>query len=115
MAGDSASQARFAELVEALAGPDGVTLGGGRRGFGSGALQVDGRIFAMISDGRLVLKLPAGRVADLLATGDGLPFDAGKGRPMKEWVALADRSDDRWLALAQEARTFVAGRAQATR
>ena len=88
---------------------DGVTLGFGRRGFGASALQVDGRIFAMLSHGRLVLKLPSERVAALLSTGDGLPFDAGKGRPMKEWVALDGRHGDQWLRLAREARAFVAG------
>ena len=110
MADDPVIQAQFARLVDALAGRDGVTLGSGGRGFGAGALQVDGRIFAMLSGGRLVLKLPRERVAALISMGDGLPFDAGKGRPMKEWVALADRSDDRWLALANEARAFTARR-----
>ncbi len=92
-------------------GRDGVTLGSGRRGFGSGALQVNGSIFAMVSHGRLVLKLPGERVAALLVSGDGLAFDAGKGRPMQEWVALDEGTDGQWLPLAQEARTFVAGRA----
>jgi hypothetical protein len=98
----------YADLVEALSGMDGVTLGFGRRGFGAGALQVDGRIFAMLSHGRLVLKLPSERVAGLLFTGDGLPFEAGKARPMKEWVALDGRHVEQWLRLAREARAFVA-------
>ena len=63
----------------------------------------------MLSGGRLVLKLPARRVAELIQAGDGHPFDAGKGRPMKEWVAVdADRADG-WLALASEALGFVGG------
>ena len=108
-----ATRARFAALVAALAGRDGVTLGSGRRGFGSGALTVDGRIFAMVSDGSIVLKLPGEGVAGLLATGEGKAFDAGKGRPMKEWVALRDTSAERTLSLAREARDFVAGRDRA--
>jgi hypothetical protein len=103
----ASAQARFADLADALVGGEGVTLGSGRRGFGSGALQVDGHIFAMLNDDRLVLKLPAGRVNQLLASGDGVAFDAGKGRPMKEWVVLEHRTDDRWLPLAREALTFV--------
>jgi TfoX/Sxy family transcriptional regulator of competence genes len=99
----------FAELVEALAGQDGVTIGSRKRGFGAGALQVDGHIFAMLSDGRLVLKMPRDRVAALVASGDGRPFDAGKGRPMKEWVVLDDPQGTHWLSLAREARAFVAG------
>ena len=101
--------ARFDKIVAALEGEEGVSLGGGKRGFGSGALQVDGRIFAMVSADRFVVKLPRGRVAALVESGDGLPFDAGKGRPMTEWVVLTDRISRRWLPLAREAKAFVAG------
>jgi len=100
---------RFASIASQLCERDGVALGSGRRGFGSDALTVGGRIFAMVSQGRLVVKLPAARVAGLIETGDGLPFDAGKGRPMKEWVELTDRSSRRWRALAGEACGFVGG------
>jgi hypothetical protein len=78
----------FASLVEALAGRDGAELADGR-GFGSGTLQVRGRIFAMASGGRLILKLPAARVAELISSGEGVAFDAGRGRPMREWIALS--------------------------
>lgn len=107
---EAAIRERFGRLVEAVAGSDGVMLGSGRRGFGSDALQVDGRIFAMISRGRLVLKLPRGRVQELLAAGAGEPFDAGKGRPMAEWVCLVAGSDEAWLSLAREAAAFVGRR-----
>ncbi len=96
----------FDALIAALAGREGVTVGGGR-GFGSNALQVDGRIFAMSNEAGLVLKLPRDRVAALLASGDGLPFDAGKGRPMKEWVIVPWRSRDASRNLAEEALAFV--------
>jgi hypothetical protein len=56
-------EARFAEHASELTKFDGVTLVASRGGFGSGALQVDGRIFAMIADGRPVFKLPQDRVA----------------------------------------------------
>ena len=87
---------------------DGVRLGPARGGFGSGTLQVGGRIFAMARSGGLVLKLPRERVAELIASGEGTPFDAGKGKPMKEWVVVSPREEGRWLALAEEALAFVA-------
>ncbi|SRR6266487_1208488 len=101
---------RFGALVQALVGRDGVALGSGKRGFGADALQVDGRIFAMVSHGRVVLKLPRDRVSSLVASGLGSPFDAGKGRPMQEWVVLEERAHESLLSLAAEARAFVSGR-----
>ena len=81
---------------------------GSGRGFGANALQVDGRIFAMVTDGHLVLKLPNGRVAEFIADGRGAPFDAGKGRPMKEWVGLSPGDETECAAYMREARQFVA-------
>ena len=96
----------FDRLAAAFADRAGVTIGEGR-GFGSGTLQAGGRIFAMRNAAGLALKLPAARVTALRAAGDGLPFDAGKGRPMKEWVVIPWRSDAGWLVLADEALAFV--------
>jgi hypothetical protein len=76
-------------------------------GFGSGTSQVNGRMFGMVSRGRFVVKLPRARVDTLIPRGTGLPFDAGKGRPMKERVAIAERAADQWTKLAAKARQFV--------
>ena len=95
----------FDAVVERYAHDARVT---GGTGFGSSpGRRVDGRIFAMVSRGRLVLKLPAGRVAELIESGGGESYDAGKGRPMKEWVSLDPKHQDGWLELATEARAFV--------
>jgi hypothetical protein len=47
-------------------------------GFGSGALKVNGSIFATISDGRLVVKLPRDRVHALVGNGICRPYGAGE-------------------------------------
>jgi hypothetical protein len=75
--------------------------------FGTKALRVRGRIFAMVSRGMLVLKLPSDRVVELIGSGCGHPFDAGKGRPMKEWLSLSPGRQAGWLDLACEALEFV--------
>ena len=110
MPAQPAAETLFATLVTELSGRPGVTLGSGRRGFGSDALQVNGRIFAMVTRDHLVLKLPKDRVAALIDGGAGAPFDAGKGRPMKEWVMLERRTTAKALALAKEALAFVGRR-----
>lgn len=78
-------------------------------GFGAGALTAEGRIFAMLNDGRLVVKLPAARCNELVEAGAGTLFDGGKGRPMREWLAV-DRVDlASWTTLCTEALAFVRG------
>jgi hypothetical protein len=103
---------RFAALVEEFAGRPGVSLPGEspQRGFGSDALKVNGSIFAMLSGGRLVVKLPHERVDALIGSSTGGPFDAGKGRPLKEWLTVVTDDEETWLALAREALDFVGWR-----
>jgi hypothetical protein len=103
---------RFAALAETFAGEPGVELpgGSGRGAFGARTLKSGGSIFAMLAGGRLVVKLPASRVAALIADGTGLPFDAGKGKPMKEWLTVVSDDGPAWVALAGEALDFVRSR-----
>jgi TfoX/Sxy family transcriptional regulator of competence genes len=98
---------RFALLVDELAPLEGVVPPGATAGFGSGALRFEGRIFAMLAHDRLVVKLPAKRVTELVADGEGDRFDAGKGRPMKEWLSLHPDSTRSWSELAREALQFA--------
>jgi hypothetical protein len=104
--------ARFAEIVEELSGNPDVTrpsdLPGEERRFGSAALKVHNKIFAMLVKGRLVVKLSRQRVDQLIASGDGERFDPGTGRIMKEWLSLHPVSGEEWLPLATEAMEFVA-------
>jgi hypothetical protein len=110
MARASSPERKYARVVSALEGAPGVTVGGGRRGFGESALKVGGRIFAMLSSkGGFVVKLPAARVEALVTSGDGRRFDPGHGRLMKEWLEVEPASTQSWLGLAREAMAFVGG------
>lgn len=100
-------QTRFDDLVDGLLGIDGVTPPTRGSGFGRAALRYNGKIFAMLVRGRLVLKLPKDRVDALVNGGVGMRFDANKGTPMKEWLALDPESELEWLALAHDALRFV--------
>jgi hypothetical protein len=101
-------QERFDDLVGELAGLPGVTPPGQGKGFGSGGLRAGRRIFAMLAHDRLVVKLPAARVDELVAAGEGVRFDGNKGVPMKEWLSLDPDSRLSWQQLAREALAFVA-------
>ncbi|HEX6488250.1 MAG TPA: hypothetical protein VF137_05160 [Candidatus Dormibacteraeota bacterium] len=105
---DVTPEARYTALTQQMEGLEDVTHLPEGRGFGSsGQLKVRGRIFAMLVRGELVLKLPRDRVEDLVATGQGRYFDAGKGKPMREWFVLSPESAVRWAPLAEEALVFV--------
>lgn len=92
--------ARVDEIVAAFADDPGVTH---RRMMASLGLRVAAGFFALFREGELVLRLPASRVAALLAEGTGRPFRRGDaGPPMREWIVIP-RSHRRWLALAREA------------
>lgn len=99
---------RFTALAEEFAGTPAVTgPDPSGRGFGADALKVNGSIFAMPTRGHLVVKLPRERVDALTGAGVGWPFDAGKGRPMKQWMVVGAEDHETWLALAREALDFV--------
>jgi hypothetical protein len=97
---------RFAPVVETFSRDRDVTSGG--KGFGSSGLKVQGRLFAMMSKGKFVAKLPRHRVDELVRQGQGEYFDPGHGRLMKEWVAL-EGATSLWVDLAREAHRFVKG------
>ena len=92
-------------IAKAQLAERGVTEG---TGFGTNAgLRVSGKIFAMLVRGELVVKLPRDRVDELVYAGAARRFDAGKGRPMKEWASVPASASRRWRGLVEEARTFV--------
>src|SRR5215475_14752079 len=103
---DATDDRRFAPVVAAVIGKRGVTRET-RQGFGSGALKVNGKIFAMMTPrAEFVVKIPKARVDELVNQGVGERFEPGPGRIMKEWLAL-DRHPELWTGLVEEAYQFV--------
>ncbi len=58
------------------------------------------------SSGNLVVKLPRGRVTDLVDSGTGLAF-APAGKVFREWVAIPGHDTEQWYALIEESIAFV--------
>jgi hypothetical protein len=104
----------FAAIADRLLAEPDVTAG---TGFGSrGGLRSGGKIFAIRLDDALVVKLPAARCARLLADGAVMPWDRGKGTPLKEWVAVPERDAEDWAGFADEALAYArAAQAAASR
>jgi hypothetical protein len=110
-----AATSRWERLVEEMLAGGSATYGnadGPRRAFGSTSLKTDGRVFAMLVQDRLVVKLPAGRVSALVAEGVGDPFDPGHGRIQREWLSVRGEDLADWRPLAVDSEAFVARRAR---
>ena len=73
-------------------------------------VRLDGRFFASLDrrSGALLVKLPPGRVGQVIASGHGQPF-APAGRVFREWVAVPRPDRRRWRSLLAEARDHAAG------
>ncbi len=95
----------YEAIVEALLADPTITQG---RMFGAPGLKVRGKVFAMLTQGSLVVKLPAPRAKALVASGAGTFFDPGHGRVMKEWISVPRDRAGTWLRLSVEARDYVA-------
>ena len=95
-------------IVNALLADPRVTEG---NLFGVPVLKINGKPFAGLYKKDFVVKLGSDRVQEMLRAKAGAPFDpSGAGRPMKEWIRIkepASSAKKKWLALAQEATTFV--------
>jgi hypothetical protein len=80
----------------------------GGTGFGrSEGLRIESKIYAMLVNGELVVKLPKTRVDELVESGVALRFEPGTGRVMKEWLSVPPSSSRRWKALVRESKAFV--------
>jgi hypothetical protein len=71
------------------------------------SLKTKRKMFAMLNKGNYVVKLPKERVAALLKSGEGQPYDPGNGRIMKEWVIIPIEHADKWTEFASEAKKFA--------
>lgn len=101
-------QERYAALVEGMLHSDPGVTQPRKGGFGSG-LRVDGKTFAMLAGDKLVVKLPRQRVDALTSSGAGEPYGHG-GRVLRGWLSVDPTSEEDWLPLAREAKSFVASK-----
>jgi hypothetical protein len=104
------AQERYAELQEELLRDPSVRRAE-KRGFGSSGLFAADKLFVMWMGGGVAVKLPPERVDELSAAGVGTRFEMRGGRAMRQWIALDPSAEDRWRALAEEAKRYVISKA----
>ncbi len=95
----------YAELRAHFSQVDGVVVNTGR---GAQGIKLGAKMFAMFHKGHLLVKLAPRRVAEIIASGDGLPHDPGTGKPMKNRVLIPEIKKDLWIAYCEESRQHEA-------
>ena len=99
----------YSKLESGLAGHPGLSSG---QMFGKACLKVNGKAFIAQHKDVVVFKLTGAEHAAALQQPDAALWDpSGKGRPMKEWVALAAASRKEFKKLANAAMNYVSGQA----
>lgn len=102
------AEEQFDSIVKLLTKDSAITKS---KMFGSIGLKVNGKIFAMLVKGKLVVKLPKARVDALISEKKGNYFGhifaPSNWRPMKEWVEIESGNKTTWLKLAKDAKKFV--------
>lgn len=107
--GETADDSLFWQLAAPLIAEQRVAEGIVMR---SRCLRIDGEFLAMAErrSGDLIVKLPAGRVAELIAAGEGRAV-APAGKVFREWLQVSRRDEARWRELLAEGMNFVGGTA----
>ena len=94
----------YAEVKTHFADVEGVTVNAGR---GAQGLKLGTKMFVMFYKGQLLVMLAPDRVAELIASGQGLPHDPGTGKPMKNRVIIPDSTKETWIGFCEESRRFA--------
>ncbi len=112
------ASAQIVDLLAAELAPE-WNIGTARRiaagsWFGKHCLRVDGKVFAVLREGNLALKLPEEVRARAQQAYGARPFDPrDTGHPLKEWVQIPPQEFDTWVRFARLACAYVATAAQA--
>lgn len=98
-------QQEFDAITEQLITRPATTRG---QMFGKPSLSVNGNAFAAFHNGFMAFKLPEGTRSEALSLeGASLWDPSGKGRPMKEWVAIPASGSGGWKKFADAAHEHI--------
>lgn len=74
------------------------------KGRGAQGIKKGGKLFVMFMKGDLIVKLPEKRVKEIISIGDGIPYDPGTGKPMKNRVLIPNSKKDLWIRYIEESK-----------
>ena len=94
----------YEEVKEHFEDADDVVVNAGR---GAQGMTLGGKMFVMFYKGELVAKLAPERVAEVIEAGEGLSFDPGTGKPMKDRVLIPVSQQDTWVAFCEESAVYA--------
>lgn len=96
---------RFARIADRLRGEPGLQA---RTGFSAeSGLRSNGKLFAMLRDGRLVVRLSRIRADELVGAGAAARFFGAQNARLAQWVALSYSEPESWLVPANEALRYA--------
>ena len=99
------AEQQFAQLVETLSKNKNIVSS---QMFGKQCLKVKGKAFLALHKNALVFKLTGEEHKKAMSNKDAALWDpSGKGRPMKEWVAIPAENLGNAMLFANQALNFV--------
>jgi hypothetical protein len=102
----SIAATEYERLATALTANESVTAG---QMFGKACLKVGGKAFVSLHKEKVVFKLTGEQHTKALALNEAELWDpSGKGRPMKEWIALPVTESKSFKSFANAALAYVA-------
>jgi len=75
-------------------------------GRGAQGIKQDKKLIVMFMKGEIIVKLPANRVSEIIASGEGESYDPGTGKPMKNWVLIPGTHRNLWIKFCEEAKNY---------
>jgi hypothetical protein len=103
----SATGGAYEKLVAALLSNQAITAS---QMFGKACLKIGGKAFVAMHDSTIVFKLSGEAHKKAMSLKNAKLWDpSGKGRPMKEWVALPIAEERMFKSMAKSALAYVAG------
>ena len=94
----------YRELKDYFMNDDEVVVNSGK---GAQGIKFNNKMFIMFYKGDLLIKLSPDRIVKLIESGNGLAFDPGTGKVMKDRILIPHLKKDLWISLCEESKRYI--------